>query len=130
MSVVLYTAANMLLALALMLATFFMLWVFFLAVMKLRDIREAGKLKGPILYPAYVVLVVGYLLDAFSNLLLSIFVLEPPRYSGGLSNWRKWEWTVSERTKRLALAGAWRGKFSQWLRTIFMSPADARGGHD
>jgi hypothetical protein len=114
----------------LVLKTFFMLWVFFLAVMKLRDIRDAGALVGPIKYPAYAVLAVGYLQDAFGNLLLSFFVLERPQYTGGLANWRKWEWTVSDRTKRLALVGAWRGQLCQWLRTVFMAPADSSGAHN
>lgn len=103
-------------------AASYLLWVMFLAVMKLRDIKDAGKLGGAIKYPAYLTLAIGYVLDALVNIVvLTVLFLELPH-----------ELTVSERTKRLALTepDAWRGKFSQWLRTHFLSAADNKGGHD
>ena len=109
----------------------FMLWVFFLAVMKLKDIRNAGKLIGPIKGPAYLVLVIGYLLDALCNLLvLTVLLLELPRLTGGARWYKDSEWTVSARTKRWALTATWRGAFCRWLRTSFLAAADVGGGHD
>lgn len=102
----------------------FLLWVYFLAVMKLRDVRDAKQLVGPIKYPAFMVLGIGYALDAVVNTFpVSLLVWEWPQ-------WHRREWTVSDRTKRLKLAGGWRGRFCAWLRTHFLAKADASGGHD
>ena len=107
----------------------FLLWVFFLAVMKLRDIRDAGQLVGPIKYPGYLTLAIGYLLDAIVNVLpLSLIVLELPQWQRDPNGKR--EWTVSERTYRLKQAGGWRGRLSAYLRTQFLAKADKSGGHD
>ena len=109
----------------------FMLWVFFLAVMKLKDIRNAGRLVGPVKGPAYLVLLIGYLLDALCNLLvLTALLLELPRLKGGAHWYKESEWTVSARTKRWALTATWRGAFCRWLRTSFLAAADVGGGHD
>lgn len=107
----------------------FLLWVYFLAVMKLRDIRDAGQLVGPIKYPALAVLGVGYALDAGVNVFpVSLFVWEWPKWQRGENGKR--EWTVSDRTYRLKVAGGWRGRLSAWLRTHFLAKADKSGGHD
>ena len=135
----------------------YVLWVYFLAVMKLRDIRDAPKLYdqainspsykgeldgvkrpkglvGPIKYPAYLVLVIGYLWDAFCNLgPMSLFLLELPQLQlrQGLQGFfKESEWTVSARTKRHAKEATRRGALSRWMRTIFLAPADLKGGHD
>lgn len=99
----------------------FLLWVFFLAVMKLRDIRDVGALVGPIKYPAYAVLGIGWTLDYLFNLgPLTVFYWEKPK-----------ERTVSERTGRWALTDAgWRGRFSRFVRLEFLKKADKSGGHD
>lgn len=110
-------------------AVSFLLWVFFLAVMKLRDIRDAGQLVGPIRYPGFAALAIGYLLDAIVNVIpVSLIVLELPQWQRGANGKR--EWTVSDRTYRLKLAGGWRGRLSAWLRTHFLAKADKSGGHD
>lgn len=107
----------------------FLLWVYFLAVMKLRDIRDAGKLVGPTKYPALAVLGVGYALDAIVNTVpMTLLFWELPQWQRGANGKR--EWTVSDRTKRLKLAGGWRGRLSAWLRTHFLAKADTSGGHD
>ena len=101
----------------------YLLWVHFLAVMKLRDIRDDGKLVGPLKSAGYTLLGIGYLLDFVGNLAFSIVMLNP---HGVLHR------TVSEHTKRLALdePDSWRGKFSIRLRKIFLAPADKSGEHD
>ena len=98
----------------------FLLWVFFLAVMKLRDVRDAGKLNGPAKYPAFAVLFIGYALDFAVNMILAtIMFFELPR-----------ELTVSERTKRHRDEQTWRGAMSRGLRKGFLAIADNSGAHD
>ena len=98
----------------------FLLWVFFLAIMKLRDVRDAGKLNGQAKYPAYFVLAIGYFLDfAVNTIPATILFLELPQ-----------ELTVSERTKRHRDEVGFRGDMSRWLRKGFLAIADSSGGHD
>jgi hypothetical protein len=105
------------------LLVFFFLFVFFCAVMKLRDIRDAGELVGPLKYLGYATLAMGLLLDFTANIFYSGFMGNPMglRYL-----------TVSEQTYRLALEepDCWRGRFSNWLRKIMLSKIDKSGGHD
>lgn len=109
----------------------FLLWVFFLAVMKLRDVRDAGNLVGPIRYPAFLVLGIGYALDALVNMTVMFVVLwEQPSITFGKGWWTESEWTVSDRTKRWAQTDTWRGALCRWLRKRFLAPADSKGGHD
>ena len=112
----------------------YVLWIFFLAVMKLRDIRDAGKMGGPIKYPAYTVLVIGYAWDAICNLgPMTLLLLELPRltFDQGLRGFIKQsEWTVSARTKRWAKTDTWRGKISRTMRGDYLAMADLKGGHD
>lgn len=99
------------------------LWVHFLAVMKLRDIRDEGKLVGPLKYFGFTVLFIGYAFDMISNVIFSVLMLNPP----GIMYI-----TVSAHTKYLALneSDYWRGKVSLWLRRVLLAPADKSGGHD
>lgn len=98
----------------------FLLWVFFLAVMKLRDVRDAGKLNGQAKYPATLVLCIGYALDFAVNMVpATILFLELPR-----------ELTVSERTKRHREEQTFRGSISRWLRKGFLAIADTSGAHN
>ena len=98
----------------------FTLWVYFLAVMKLRDVRDDGHLTGPIKYPAYLVLGIGYALDfGFNVTFANVLFWELPK-----------ELTVSERTRRHRDEQTWRGAESRFLRKSFLAPADKSGGHD
>jgi hypothetical protein len=111
----------------------YMLWVFFNAVMNLRDMRDRGVLVGPLRYPAYFTLGVGYALDAFVNCTVIFVVLwEQPSIQFGKGFWKESEWTVSERTKRWATTqpNTWRGKLCQYLRKYFLGPVDKSGAHD
>ena len=107
----------------------FLLWVFFLAVMMLRTIRDAGQLVGHIKYPAYLTLAIGYSLDAAVNVFpCSLVFWEWPRFAVQPNGKR--EWTVSDRTKRLAKRQGWRGALARYLRVEFLRKADSSGGHD
>lgn len=109
----------------------FWLWVFFLAVMHLRDVRDAGLLTGHVVGPAYAVLAVGYILDAFVNLLWGCvwFRELPPRQA----KFPYFEPTVSHRTRRWAAkddADDYRVSSSRYLRRVFLARFDRTGGHD
>ena len=68
---------------------FHALWVLFIAVMGLKRVRDAGQLSKTALVLGYPVLLVGRVLDAFGNLLLTFVLAELPL-----------EWTVTARLKR------------------------------
>ena len=99
------------------------LLVHYLAIMHLRDMRDEKTLVGPLKSVGYFILAVGYVLDFIGNVIFSAVVLNPV----GLAHK-----TVSEHTKRLAIdePDYWRGKFSAWIRRVFLAPADKSGGHD
>lgn len=105
------------------------LWVFFLAVMHLRDARDAGQLTGPIVGPAYLVLAIGYTLDMFVQCTWGIawFREWPPR----VSKFPYFETTISSRTKRWALteANTFNKRTAVALRKHALSRFDRTGGH-
>lgn len=126
----------------------FMLFVFFAAVMCLRDARNRGALTGPLKKIGYLVLVIGYTLDFAAQMTVAVVVFaEPPPVKWFTPTWSfklagfaigfGWlrlpsvEPTVSERTKRLKLTGTgWRQARAIWWRTNVMGPLDTSGEHD
>ena len=75
----------------------FLTWVFFLAVMRLREMRDAGKLAfkvNPILCIfAYVALIIGLLLDVLVNYIVAtIVLLELPKPEELLTTARLCRW--------------------------------------
>jgi hypothetical protein len=106
-----------------------LLWVFFLAVMHLRDAKDDGQLTGPIVGPAYLVLAVGYMLDVLVQFTwASAWFRElPPRRAG--FPWL--ELTVSTRTKRWAAteANTFNKRTSVALRKHALSRFDRTGRH-
>lgn len=89
-------------------AVLFGTFVFLCATLKLRDAKEADKLKAApwiLLAFAYTTLLIGLLLDVALNILLSIPLLEPPQ-----------EWLTTDRVKRLKHGGNdWQRACSRWL---------------
>ena len=56
------------------------LWLFYLAVMNLKRVKDAGKLTKAALILGYPILIVGYVLDFISNILvMTVLLLELPR---------------------------------------------------
>lgn len=98
----------MIVYLALTLGVMFATFVFFCAVMKLRDARDAGKLHdAPLIVKlfAYATLAIGFVCDALLNLLLSPVLLEPPQ-----------EWLTTHRIARLKTEGnTWQRAVSRWM---------------
>lgn len=83
-------------------------FVLLLAVLKLRDARDAKKLKDApliVLTFAYLTLGIGLLLDVALNMLLSLPLLEPPQ-----------EWLTTDRVKRLKHGGNdWQRACARWM---------------
>lgn len=105
------------------------LWVYFLAVMHLRDAIEDGKVKSrKVLYAAYCVLAFAYLLDMCFQWTLAFLLFRelPPTTAD-----RPWiELTFSARVKRLASsADGWRRDRAIWYRDHVLSPFDRSGRH-
>lgn len=107
----------------------FWLWVFFLAVMHLRDAHDDGLLVGKVKYPAYVVLAVGYAFDVFTQLTWGIawFRELPPKQE----KFPYFEPTISHRTKRWAAMpdDSFNRRTSISLRKHMLSRFDRTGGH-
>lgn len=95
------------------------LWVHFLAIMHLQEVRDAGRL-GPIAYRiGAVTLIYGYALDfAVNVVVMSVVMLEPPR-----------ETTVTARLKRHASRDTWRGDVARYLARHLLDAFDPSGRH-
>lgn len=101
-----------------LLASFYLLWVLYLAVMNLKRVRDAGQLPKQALVLGYPLLVFGLLTDLICNILLSIPMLEMPQ-----------EWTVTARLKRHnKAASGWRKQVALWFEPI-LDPFDPSGDH-
>ena len=99
---------------------FWLLWVFFLAVMALKVARDAGVLVkgGDAYYIGMSVLFAGWIIDFLVNVFVaSIIFLEPP-----------FEMTVTARVTRWKQEGGWRGNIARWLCVKLLDPFQ-QGGH-
>lgn len=103
-----------------------LLWVFFLAVMLLK--QHKADLRGWVLWLAYSTLLVGWVLDFVVQVTVATALfLELPQ-----------ELTVSARVKRLttgqgsrfALSRRWAEVVALVFRDRLLKPFDASGGHD
>ena len=112
MSALLYPVVGFLLTYA--------LWVFYLAVMNLKRVRDAGKLGKVALALGMPVLFVGLLLDLLANVLVfSILLLEIPQ-----------ETTVTARLKRhKAESTGWRLRVINWFASELLDHFDPSGTH-
>ena len=102
------------------LSTFLFVGTFmlFLAVMKLRDARDLGTLRGlnwTVIWLAYSLLFVGLIMDVLLNwIVLTALFLEPPR-----------EVLSTMRVKRLKnTTTGWRQRLAAWLCANFLTPFD------
>lgn len=97
----------------------FLLWVFYLAVMRLWAEKREDGLNLPSKVLGYPVLFVGYLLDFNANVgVMTVLLLEFPR-----------ETTVTARLKRHNTTGnGWRKRLAAWFEPI-LDPYDPTGDH-
>lgn len=97
------------------------LWVFYVAVMRLEMVRDAGQLTPAMKAFGYPVLFVGLILDLVVNTLIgSIVFMELPH-----------EFTLSSRLTRWSTnaAGGWRTKVALAIRTGLLDNIDPAGVH-
>lgn len=98
-----------------------LLWVFYVAMMRLKQVRDAGGLTLAMKVFGYPALAVGLVLDFFVNLIAgSAIFLERPR-----------EWTLSARLWRLSndKAAGWRQRLAWALRVSLLDAVDPEGVH-
>lgn len=95
------------------------LWVFYLAVMNLKRVRDAGKLSPWALRFGYPVLLLGYVLDVLVNwFVVTLLLLEFPQ-----------ETTVTARLKRHNKdSDGWRKAVVQFFEPL-LDPFDPDGNH-
>lgn len=98
---------------------FWLLWVFYLAVMNLKRVQDAGKLNKTCLYLGLPVLFVGLALDFLCNVfVMTLVLLEPPQ-----------EMTVTARLQRHKFhSKGWRLKIVEWFETV-LDEFDPSGNH-
>ena len=101
------------------LLAFWILWIFYLAVMNLSRARDAGTLSKSALYLGTPVLVIGLVLDFLINVfIMSLVLFELPK-----------EGTVTSRLKRhFKNSTGWRLTIVKWFKSI-LDPYDPNGSH-
>lgn len=102
-------------------AAIFALWVFYAAMMRLKQVRDAGKLTLAMKVFGYPALAVGLLLDLFVNVIVgSVVFWERPQ-----------EWTLSTRLWRLSNGqeAGWRQRMALALRVSLLDAIDPEGAH-
>lgn len=106
-------------ATAIVLTAAYGLFVFYLAVMNLKRVRDMGKLQGLALALGYPILITGLVLDLFVNVTLcTVLFLELPQ-----------EMTVTSRLKRHNRESTgWRQKLAAWFEPM-LDPFDPSGDH-
>lgn len=97
----------------------YMTWLFYLSVMALMRARDAGTLSPFASALGYPLLVVGYVLDFATNVVICTpILLELPQ-----------ETTVTARLSRHKKAGGWRGVVATWVGNHLLDPFDPDGRH-
>ena len=98
----------------------YLLWVHYVAVMRLMQVRDAGHLTLAMKFFGYPALFVGLALDLIVNTFIAtVLFLELPR-----------EFTVSSRLHRLSESGqGWRKKMATAIRTSLLDNIDPKGVH-
>ena len=101
------------------LASFYLLWILFLAVMNLKRVKDAGLLSKTALVLGTPVLIFGLIVDALVNwFVMTLVLLEMPKES-----------TVTARLKRHNKdSGGWRKAVVLWMEPL-LDPFDPSGDH-
>ena len=99
------------------------LWVYFVAVMRLVMLRQSKTLTPAMRFLGVITLIVGGWLDVLVNAtVITLLFLELPRWK---------EWTVSARVWRLSNdeSEGWRYRLAKRFRKHILDNADPRGYH-
>lgn len=101
------------------LASLYLLWVFYLAVMTLKRAYDEKTLSKLAYIFGAPLLALGLLIDFIVNIFVaSVFLLDLPR-----------EFTVSEKLSRLIKTTGWRSRASCWFCQHFLDVFDPSGKH-
>lgn len=95
-------------------AALFILWLLFVVVMTMEQLRDAGRLSPGMIQAGEAIAAVGLVWDVLCNVLVaSVIFLEPPS-----------EATVSARLRRLVAGdpAAWRTQLARWFASVLMNP--------
>jgi len=98
---------------------FYILWIFYLAVMNLKRVKDAGLMTKTAMVFGYPILLAGWLIDFIINaMVLTLILLEWPK-----------EMTVTARLKRHnASSTGWRKAVAVWFEPL-LDPYDPSGDH-
>ena len=113
------TFKAMLLAPVALYGLLFALWVFYVAAMHVQ--KYLGQLNWFAKFNAYVLLLIGVVIDFVCNMVLTIPFVDPPR-----------EWLVTARLQRYhgeSYAGTWRARWADWVCTHLLDQFDPDGDH-
>jgi len=102
--------------LAISIGSMYLLWIFYLAVMNIKRVYDAGKLHGFAFVLGAPVLLIGLALDTFVNwVVMTVVFLEFPK-----------EMLVTSRLKRHweTAPKSWRGKFARRFSNILLDEFD------
>jgi len=96
------------------------LWIIFAAVMRLKQVRDAGKLTPAMKVFGYPALALGLVVDFVVNVIFGTLVfLQPPR-----------EMTLSSRLWKLSNGDeGWRKDWATWIRVQLLDSLDPAGIH-
>ncbi len=95
-------------------ASFYVLWMLYLAVMNLKGARDEGTLIKPVYYLGIPILYAGYLLDiAFNWVYGTVLFIQVPR-----------EAVLTSRLKKNIHNEGWRGDLARWMCVNLLSPFD------
>ena len=104
---------------AILFISLYLLWIFYLAVMNLKQAKDLNKLSKTALYFGTPVLVLGLIADFICNILISLIFVDLPR-----------ETTVTARLKRYAKGSdSWRKRFTLWFADDLLDDFDPTGKH-
>ena len=104
---------------AIIISCVYLLWVHYVAVMRLMQVRDAGHLTTAMKAIGYPALVVGLLLDLIVNTVVATLIfLEMPK-----------EWTVSARLTRHSESTGWRQRVAIAIRSALLDNIDPNGVH-
>ena len=95
-------------------------WALYICSMQLRHHRH--ELHPVAKAHAYALAGLMLALDLVMNIVMSVPLLEPPR-------WDRGEWLLSPRLKRLNGHGSWRGRIAAWLCEHMLNQFDRSGDH-
>jgi hypothetical protein len=102
--------------LAVSLGSLYLLWIFYLAVMNIKRVRDAGKLHGTAFALGMPILIIGLILDTFVNwVFMTLVFLEIPKETLVTSRLQRW-WRTAPTS--------WRGKLARKFSNIMLDEFD------